>query len=364
MTKAVVVREFGASPEVCSVHLPDLRPRDVRIRIAAAGVCHSDLSTTNGTVTPVFPLVLGHEASGTVTAVGEQILDLEPGTPVVLNWAPACRTCWFCLHSQPWLCTAVEGVLSQPRGHLDDGTPLNVAFGVGAFAEEIVVPRSAAIALPADTPIDLAALLGCAAITGVGAVRNAADVRAGDSVLVLGLGGIGLSAIAGAKIAGAHPIIAVDIAPEKEALAKDIGATHFLLADSTTAKQARALTCGRGVDYALECVGSAATIRVAWQTVRRGGTCIIVGVGRHDDQVSFTPMELFHFSRVLTSSIFGSCDPERDLPVLADWLRNGDLDLGRMISHRVGLSGVPEAFARMGAGVGARTLIDPSTPGN
>jgi S-(hydroxymethyl)glutathione dehydrogenase/alcohol dehydrogenase len=188
-------------------------------------------------------------------------------------------------------------------------------------------------------------------------VRNTASVRKGESVLVVGLGGIGLCAVLGARLAGADPIIAVDLSPEKESLARAAGATDFIVGDPTLAKQVRALTDGRGVDHALECAGSPATIRASWSAVRRGGQCTIVGVGGRDQQVAFNSLELFHFSRNLTSSIYGESDPDRDIPRLADEVRSGALDLELLVTHRIGLDGTGEAFERMRAGHGVRSLI-------
>ncbi|MEV7393266.1 MULTISPECIES: Zn-dependent alcohol dehydrogenase [unclassified Streptomyces] len=358
MVKAVVVSGPQAQPEVRDVTLPAVGPGDVRVRIAAAGVCHSDLSMFNGTLTPGYPLVLGHEASGVIIEVGEQVTGVGPGDRVVLNWAAPCRECWFCQHDEPWLCTAVEGVVSLPGGQLDDGTEVHTCMGVGAFAEEAVLPARSVVPLPDGVPLDLAALLGCAVLTGVGAVRNTGKVRPGESVLVIGLGGIGLSAVLGAKLAGAGEIIAVDLSEEKGKLALAVGATHFLTSHPKLAKDVRALTGGRGADHAFECVGAAATIRLAWTSTRRGGSCTIVGVGKRDDAVTFNPLELFHFSRNLTSSIYGASDADRDVPELARDVIEGRLDLAPLVTHRIGLEGVTEAFARMTAGEGARSLIE------
>jgi S-(hydroxymethyl)glutathione dehydrogenase / alcohol dehydrogenase len=357
MVKALVVMEAGQEPEVVDVILPSVGTDDVRVRIAAAGVCHSDLSMVNGTISPRFPVVLGHEASGVIVEIGSQVTDVAVGDRVVLNWASPCRSCWFCLHAEPWLCKRVEGVVSTPGGTLADGTEVNLSLGVGAFAEETVVPRRSVVPLPDDVGDDIGAVMGCAVLTGMGAVRNTADVRSGESVVVFGLGGIGLSAIAGAKLAGATTIIAVDISPDKEESARAMGATDFLVSDASVPKAVRKLTEGRGADHALECVGKPVTIRAAWSSVRRGGTCTVVGVGRITDEVTFNAMEIYHFARTLTSSVFGSCDPERDIPVLAGHVRSGAADLGGLISHRTDLHGVPEAFARMQAGEGARTLL-------
>jgi S-(hydroxymethyl)glutathione dehydrogenase / alcohol dehydrogenase len=351
MVNAAVVHGPGTNIQVEDIKLADLGPHDVRVKVAAAGVCHSDLSMTNGTFTPQFPLVLGHEAAGTIAAVGDAVTRVRTGDRVVVNWAPACRQCWFCLNSQPWLCTAVEGNVSQVRGEV------NVTLGVGAFAEEIVLPDNAVVPLAAGVPLDVAALLGCAVVTGVGAVRNTAAVRPGESVVVIGLGGVGLSAIIGARLAGAGPIIAVDVAPGKEELALRAGATHFLTSNDKLAKQIRALTEGRGADHALECVGASATIRLAWGCTRRGGRVTIVGVGRRDDQVSFNALELYHFARTIGVSVFGSGDPDRDIPLLATQMELGRLDLAPLVSHRITLNEVGDAFERMRTGTGARSLL-------
>lgn len=357
MVQAVVVSGPDLVPEVRDIVVPDLGAGDVWVRIAAAGVCHSDLSMINGTFSPDFPLVLGHEASGIVSEVGSEVDKVAVGDHVVVNWAAACRECWFCEQGEPWLCTQVEGVVSPVGGALADGTPLHNCLGVGAFAEELVLPQRSVVSIPDDIPLDLAALLGCAVLTGVGAVHNTADVKPGQSVLIVGQGGIGLSAVLGAKLAGADPIIAVDLSPEKEELARAAGATHFLLSERSIGKQVRALTGGRGVDHAFECVGAPPTIRMAWGAVRRGGACTVVGVGAKDQEVTFSPLELFHFARTLTGSIYGSSDPDRDIPTLCKYMLSGDLDLNRIVTHRIGLQEVPAAFARMKAGEGARSLI-------
>jgi S-(hydroxymethyl)glutathione dehydrogenase/alcohol dehydrogenase len=357
MTQALVATGPNAPLEVTEVELRPLTPVDVRVRIAGVGVCHSDLSMVNGTLSPSYPLVLGHEAAGVVAEVGGEVTDVAVGDHVVLNWAVPCRTCWFCRRGEPWLCASIEGKTGTPGGTLADGTPFEACLGLGAMAEEVVVPATAVVPIPDDVPLEEAALLGCAILTGVGAALNVAHIQPGESALVLGLGGIGLAAVAGARIAGAERIVAVDTSEAKEPLARAAGATDFLLADPTLGKQLRAMTEGRGVDAALECVGSAGTIRQAWTSVRRGGTCVIVGVGPKDQQVTFNPLELFHFSRTLVSSIYGNSDPARDLPALVEHLREGRLDLAGMVTDRVDLAGVPAAFERMSRGEGGRTLV-------
>ena len=356
MTRALVATATDTLA-VMDVELRALTPTDVRVRVAGVGVCHSDLSMVNGTLSPSYPQVLGHEAAGVVTEVGADVTTVAVGDHVVLNWAVPCRACWFCTHGEPWLCSAIEGLTGTPGGLLADGTPFEACLGLGAMAEEVVCAATAVVPLPDDVPLEEAALLGCAILTGVGAAQNAGQVRPGETVLVVGLGGVGLSAVTGARLAGAARIIAVDTSATKEDLARAAGATDFLLADPTLAKQVRAMTEGRGVDAALECVGSATTIRTAWTAVRRGGTCVVVGVGPRDQQVTFNPLELFHFSRTLTSSIYGNSDPERDIPVLVDHLRAGRLDLAGTITDRIALDGVPDAFDRMRRGEGGRSIV-------
>lgn len=358
MTQALVATGPGELG-VQDVTLRPLGDGDVRVRIAGVGVCHSDLSMANGTLRPSYPQVLGHEASGIVTEVGTDSTStgVHLGQHVVLNWAVPCGTCWHCGHGEPWLCSTIEGVTGAPGGTLADGSTFEACLGLGAMAEEVVVRADAVVPLPDDVPLAESALLGCAILTGVGAARNAAQVQPGDSVLVIGLGGVGLSAVAGARLAGADRIIAVDVAGSKEALALDAGATDFLVASPDLAKQVRALTGGRGADQALECVGSAATIRQAWTAVRRGGTCVVVGVGPRDQQVTFNPLELFHFSRTLVSSIYGNSDARRDIEGLLPYVADGSLDLASTITDRITLADVPAAFERMQRGEGGRALV-------
>jgi S-(hydroxymethyl)glutathione dehydrogenase/alcohol dehydrogenase len=245
-----------------------------------------------------------------------------------------------------------------PHAQLD-GADVYPAIGTGAFAEETVVPAAAVIPVPDDIPLEVAALLGCAVLTGVGAVQNSGRVAPGETVLVLGLGGVGLSAVQGGRLAGAGQVIAVDVSPEKEEMARRCGATDFVVGSDTLAKEVRALTDGRGVDVALECIGRAATIRQAWSCTRRGGRAVIVGVGGNDDRVDFGALELFHFARSVTGCIYGNTDPDVDVPRLIAAWRDGKLDVEALVTNRTDLSGVDEAFAQMRAGHGGRTLLVP-----
>lgn len=357
MVKALVAHGANAELTVEDIDLGEPGAGEVLVKVHAAGVCHSDLSMINGTVRPEYPLILGHEAAGVVLAVGADVTRVSEGDRVVINWSPVCRECWFCLKGEPWLCATAEGVVSRPRGTLADGRKAHVTLGVGALAEQVVVSELALTAVPSELPFPGAALIGCSVLTGVGAVRNTAAVRPGESVAVIGVGGVGLSAILGARLAGADPIIAVDVSPEKEQLARQAGATEFVLSDTTLAKSIRGLTGGRGADHVLECVGRASTIRAAWQSTRRGGTCVVVGMGAHDDVVSFSALELFHFARTLTASVYGSADADRDVPLIARAALDGSLDLDALVTHRISLADVPAAFDRMQRGEGARSLV-------
>ncbi|HEY7008107.1 MAG TPA: alcohol dehydrogenase catalytic domain-containing protein [Jatrophihabitantaceae bacterium] len=360
MVRAAVATAAGEPVKVRHVVLPEVGAEQVRVRIEAVGVCHSDLSMVNGTLAPKFPLILGHEAAGIVVEVGERVTTAEPGDHVVINWAPACRRCWWCLHGQLHLCKQVEGVVATPGATGEDGSTVYLEMGVGAMADEVVVAQDGVIPVDKALPLDQAALLGCAVMTGAGAVLNAARVRPGESVLVTGLGGVGLSAIAGAKLAGATQIIAMDTNPEKEAVARRMGATDFVAAGEGSGKAIRALAAGRGPDHGLDCVGIPATIRETWRTVRRGGQATIVGVGPADAQVSFSPLELFHFDRVLTSSIFGSGDPARDVPVLAERILRGQLDITPLITDHIALDDVDAALNTLGTGASVRSVVRPA----
>ncbi|NYH46297.1 S-(hydroxymethyl)glutathione dehydrogenase/alcohol dehydrogenase [Micromonospora jinlongensis] len=355
--RALVARGAGAELRIEQVRLPAPGPGEVRVTIRAAGVCHSDLSMVNGTLAARFPLVLGHEATGVVAETGPGSR-LAVGTPVVLNWAPACRACWWCRHGEPWLCAATTAP-TVARGETDDGTPLHLTLGLGALAEAVVVPENAVIEVPAGLPPEQAALLGCAVLTGTGAVRNTARVAPGESVAVIGLGGVGLAVLAAARRAGATTILAVDVAEAKRDLALAAGATDFLLSDDRLSKEVRARTEGRGADHAFECVGRAATIRAAWRLTRRGGSVTVVGMGAKDDMVSLGALDIFHSARTLRSSVYGSSDPDREVPVLAAELADGALDLGVLVSGTLPLDDAPSAFDRLARGEGARWVVTP-----
>ena len=359
MVRAAVLTETGAALRVADIDLPDPGPGQVRVKVAATGVCHSDLSLARGTLRQPVPAVLGHEAAGTVVSVGDGVSGVSAGDRVVLCWAPPCGTCWFCGQGEPWLCEHSSDAAAAPYATFE-GNPVYPGLSTAGFAEETVVSERAVLPVPDGVPLEQAALVGCAVMTGVGAVLNTAKVRAGQSVLVVGLGGVGLSVVQGARLAGASQVIVVDRSPDKLALAQTMGATDVLEAGGELAKQVRGLTERRGVDHAFDCVGLAETIRSSWSATRRGGTTTIVGIGGKDQQVTFSALELFHFARTITGCVYGSTDPLRDIPKILAYADEGRLDLGGLISSTIGLDGIDGAFADMEKGVGARAVVVPA----
>ncbi|MCP3757546.1 Zn-dependent alcohol dehydrogenase [Streptomyces sp. TBY4] len=357
MVRAAILPAVGAPLEIRDIVLPEPGPGQVRVRLAAAGVCHSDLSLTNGTMRVPVPAVLGHEGAGTVLAVGEGVTHVAPGDGVVLNWAPSCGQCHHCSIGEVWLCAKALTGVGAVYAHDALGAELHPGLNVAAFAEETVVGANCVLPAPAGIPLTEAALLGCAVLTGYGAVHHSAQVRPGESVAVFGAGGVGLAALQAARIATEGPVVAVDVSPDKEELARAAGATEFLLASETTAKDIRALTGGQGADVAVECAGRAVSIRAAWESTRRGGRTTVVGIGGKEEQVGFNALEIFHFARTLTGCVYGNSDPARDLPVIADHVRAGRMDLGGLVTDRITLDGIPAAFDAMLAGKGGRSLV-------
>nr|WP_206325760.1 MULTISPECIES: zinc-binding dehydrogenase [unclassified Streptomyces] len=347
----------GAPLEITGIELPEPGPGQVRIRLAAAGVCHSDLSLSNGTMRVPVPAVLGHEGAGTVVSVGEGVTHVAPGDGVVLNWAPSCGTCHPCSLGEVWLCVNALNGAANVYARTADGRELHPGLNVAAFAEETVVAADCVLPVPEGVPLADAALLGCAVLTGWGAVHHASRVRAGETVAVFGVGGVGLATLQAARIAGASTIVAVDVSPEKEELARAAGATEYVVASEKTARDVRALTGGHGVDVAVECVGRAVTIRTAWESTRRGGRATVVGIGGKDQQVSFNALEIFHWGRTLAGCVYGNSDPAADLPVIAAHIRDGRFDLGALVTERITLDGIPGAFDAMLAGKGGRALV-------
>ncbi|GGT41471.1 alcohol dehydrogenase [Streptomyces purpureus] len=357
VVRAAVLPAVGSPLEITGIVLPEPGPGQVRVRLAAAGVCHSDLSLSNGTMRVPVPAVLGHEGAGTVVSVGEGVDHVAPGDGVVLNWAPSCGSCHHCAIGEVWLCAHALTGTANVYTVTEDGRELHPGLNVAAFAEETVVAAGCVLPVPDGVPLTDAALLGCAVLTGYGAVHHSARVRAGESVAVFGVGGVGLATIQAARVAGASTIVAVDVSPEKEALARAAGATEYVVASDTTAKEIRKLSGGQGADVAVECVGRATTIRTAWDSTRRGGRTTVVGIGGKDQQVSFNALEIFHWGRTLSGCVYGNSRPAEDLPVLAEHIRAGRMDLSALVTERITLDGIPGAFDNMLAGKGGRALV-------
>jgi S-(hydroxymethyl)glutathione dehydrogenase/alcohol dehydrogenase len=304
-----------------------------------------------------LPAVPGHEGAGVVVEVGRDVTSVRPGDHVILNWTPACGACFFCNRGERYLCErAADDALKAPYATLG-GERVNPVLGSGAFAEETLVLERAVVPIPDDVPFEIAALVGCAVTTGVGAVLNTARVHEGATVVVLGCGGVGLSIVQGARLAGAERIVAVDLTEAKRALARDLGATDVLDGNDDVETAVKDLTGGHGADYAFEAIGRATTIRTAYRSVRRGGTVVVVGAGRHDDKVSFSALELFFQARTIVGCVYGSADVARDFPRLLAHYRAGDLDLDRLITDRITLDQVNDALAAMEAGEGARSVV-------
>ena len=282
--QALLMRAIGEPMTLQKIHLKAVGPDDVRVRIEQVGVCHSDLSVTQGILPQLVPAVLGHEACGTVIETGTSVTDLSKGQRVILLWITPCGRCFHCTHGQPNLCIDGSRRAGMPYAVTDSGEPIFQGLSVAAFAEQTVLPRSAVVPVPDDIDTADAALLGCAVTTGVGAAMVTAQIVPEASVVVVGLGGVGLSVVQGARLAGATTIIAVDRNANKASAALACGAHHFLPADQDTRSAVQGLTDMRGADYAFDCVGSSTTIRDMWAYTRRGGSCTIVGVGSRDDR--------------------------------------------------------------------------------
>jgi len=357
--RAAVLRAPHEAFTIDDVTLRALGPHDVHVQIAASGVCHSDLSIHDGTIPHPLPAVLGHEGAGVVAAVGAEVSTVVPGDHVVLSWVAPCRRCFYCLHDHPELCEhGLDHAFAAPYGHASDGTPLLAAFGTATFGEETVVPEHACVPIPGDFPLDLAALVGCGVVTGVGSVCNSARVAPGASVAVIGCGGVGLAVVQGARLSGATPIVAIDRVPAKLGLAAACGATECVDATTTDPVAAvQALTAGRGADHVFEVVGRSETITQAYAMTRRAGTCTIVGAGSPADLVSFGAMQLMVDAKTVRGCVYGATDPARDFPEMIRLHRAGELDLEALVSRRIALDDLADAFRAMQAGEVARSVI-------
>ena len=357
--KAAVLFEAKTPLQITEVKLSDPGPREVLIRTAAAGVCRSDLHFADGAWPHPMPTVLGHEAAGVVEAVGSDVANLRVGDHVITFFTVFCGSCEFCVSGRPSLCvdpSTKRGKDAEPRLSLPDGTPITQFINLSSFAEFMLVHENACVAIDKAMPLDRAALLGCAVITGAGAIFHDSKVQPGESVAVIGAGGIGLSAINAAKIAGAGTIIAIDPVPEKRELATKMGATHVIDAGADdVAKQVIKLT-GGGAHYAIEAVGRANTAELAWNILRRGGTATILGMIAPGTNVSI-PGHTFLSGKKLQGSSLGSTRFPIDMPRLVKMYLDGVLDLETMVAERIALEDVNDALEKLRKGDTARSVI-------
>lgn len=355
--KAAVLTELNKDLVIRDdVELGAVGPRDVRVKIASSGVCHSDVSVQNGTIPSMTPVVLGHEGAGIVQEVGDAVSTVAAGDHVILSFIPACSVCNPCLRRQSYLCEET-GPQAMAAHFTIDGNPVAGMTGLGTFAEELIVGESGVVKIDSDVPLDIASLIGCGVTTGVGAAINSAGITPGSSVVVFGCGGVGISAIQGARIAGASAILAVDMVESKLEQAKHFGATHVTTPDGYEDVK-NAITGGEGFDFALECIGNPKTIRATYDAARRGGTAVIVGVGRMEETLEFSAFEFFYADKTLRGSLYGSSNVRTFMPELLRLWRADKLDLESMITRRIKLDEVNEAFRAMQAGEVIRTVID------
>ncbi|HKB29841.1 MAG TPA: alcohol dehydrogenase catalytic domain-containing protein [Streptosporangiaceae bacterium] len=330
---------------------------EVRVRVKATGVCHSDLSAMTGVLPVGVPAVLGHEGAGEVVEVGSHVTSVQPGDHVVVSWTPACGTCPECRRGQPYLCITyvIEG-FTKPRFTFGDGTAAFGMAGTGTWAEELVVPWQGVIKIDPDVPYEYAALLGCGIPTGVGAAINTARVKPGSAVAVVGCGGVGLAVIQGAKIAGAVKILAVDPLESKHGQARRFGATHVCTPDGLDQAKFE-VTGGQGFDYAFEVVGKSGAIRTAWQLARRGGDVIVVGAGAADDNVPLSAFELLFEGKNILSSLYGGSDLRYDVGRFVDLWRAGLLDIEGLISRRIKFDELNDAVTSLANGEVVRQIV-------
>jgi Zn-dependent alcohol dehydrogenase len=349
--------------EVVELELDPPGPGELLVDVRAAGLCHSDLSVIDGSRPRVMPMVLGHEAAGEVAEVGPEVSALEPGDHVVLAFVPSCGHCGPCRDGRAALCEPgaaanAAGTLlrGEKRFHGVDGAELNHHLGVSAFSERIVVSENSATKVDPELPFELAALFGCAVLTGVGAVVNCAGVRPGDSVAVFGLGGVGLAALLGARAAGATTIVAVDVIEEKLELARELGASATVAAGDDAVSGVREAT-GGGADHAIETVGSERVLADAYGATRRGGTTVTVGLPHPDRMLAIQAVSLVTEERTLRGSYLGSCVPTRDIPRFIELHRAGRLPVERLLSGRLTLEEINTGFDHLARGEAVRQVV-------
>lgn len=354
--QAVVALERGAPVSLTDIVIPDPGPHDVIVRVTACGVCHTDLAYREGGISDEFPFLLGHEAAGVVERIGDAVGRVRPGDTVVLNWRAVCGQCRACRRGRPWYCFDTHN--AEARMTLPDGRELSPALGIGAFAEKTLVHEGQCTVIDADYDPAVAGLLGCGVMAGLGAAVNTGAVSRGDSVAVIGCGGVGAAAVAGARLAGATTIVAVDRDPAKLAWAVELGATATVVADGDgVIEEIRSRTGGFGADVVIDAVGRPETWRQAFYARDLAGTLVLVGVPTPEMTLDMPLIDLFSHGGALKSSWYGDCLPERDFPVLLELYRQGRLPLERFVTERIALPDVESAFDRMRAGKVLRSVV-------
>ncbi|MFN2613661.1 MAG: Zn-dependent alcohol dehydrogenase [Actinomycetota bacterium] len=360
--RAAILEEVGKPIVVDDVELGSPRQGEVRVRIKATGVCHSDLSLQNGTLPWPLPSVIGHEGAGIVAEVGEGVHGIHPGDHVVISWVPMCGTCFFCSRDQAHLCAHFR----TSFGRMDDGTSRlsrngqELWHGINAatMAEECIVRDNQLVVIPQEIPFESAGLIGCGVLTGVFAAINTAGVRAGERVAVIGCGGVGLNVIQGARLAGASVIVAIDPVPSKREAALKFGATHVCSPDEAD-EVTKQLTEGVRPDVVFEVVGKTMLQRLAFDLVRPGGRAVMVGAAPVMDEVSFPAIGFLVQEKTIKGCYYGSCNPRRDVPKVIEWMRAGKLDLAGLVTHTAPLDAINDAFEAMQAGTTLRTVLIP-----
>jgi S-(hydroxymethyl)mycothiol dehydrogenase len=354
--RGVVAPGKGEQVRIETIVIPDPGPGEAVVRIQACGVCHTDLHYREGGINDEFPFLLGHEAAGIVESVGAGVTEVAEGDFVILNWRAVCGECRACRRGRPWYCFATHNA-SQPMT-LTDGTVLSPALGIGAFAEKTLVAAGQCTKVdPAASPA-AAGLLGCGVMAGLGAAINTGQVGRGDSVAVIGCGGVGCAAIAGARLAGAAKIIAVDLDDRKLELARSLGATHTINGRATDVVEGiQELTGGFGADVVIEAIGRPETYRQAFYARDLAGTVVLVGVPTPEMKLELPLLDVFGRGGALKSSWYGDCLPSRDFPMLIDLYQQGRLDLDAFVSETIGLDDIEEAFGKMQRGEVLRSVV-------
>ncbi|MGB7240357.1 MAG: S-(hydroxymethyl)mycothiol dehydrogenase [Rhodococcus sp. (in: high G+C Gram-positive bacteria)] len=355
--RGVVAKAKGEPVSIESIVIPDPGPFDVVVKISACGVCHTDLHYREGGINDEFPFLLGHEAAGVVETVGDAVTHVEVGDFVVLNWRAVCGECRACKKGKPWYCFDTHN--ASKKMTLEDGTELSPALGIGAFVDKTLVHEGQCTKVNPQSDPAVVGLLGCGVMAGLGAAMNTGNVSRGDSVAVIGCGGVGDAAIAGARLAGATTIIAVDRDPGKLEWAKDIGATHTVDASKVDAVEAvQELTDGFGADVVIDAVGRPETWKQAFYARDLAGTVVLVGVPTPDMQLEMPLIDFFSRGGSLKSSWYGDCLPERDFPMLVDLYEQGRLPLEKFATERIGIEDVEAAFSAMHKGTVLRSVVE------